>query len=65
VTLLRAPIANRDLTRIQLTWMVPSGFAAPYTAMLADRHSRRAILLWSSALRAAEKAVRERLGAVC
>jgi MFS family permease len=36
-----------------LVRMVPSGIAAPYTAMLADRHSRRAILLWSSLLRAA------------
>jgi MFS family permease len=87
VTLLRALLANRELTRIQLAWagasfgnwafsillalyayahggteavalavlvrMVPSGFVAPYTAMLADRHSRRSILLWSSVLRAA------------
>jgi hypothetical protein len=32
--------------------MLPSAVAAPYAAMLADRHSRRAILLWSAALRA-------------
>jgi MFS family permease len=33
--------------------MVPSGLAAPYAAMLVDRHPRRAILLWSAALRSA------------
>ena len=32
--------------------MLPSGVAAPYTAMLADRHSRRAVLVWSATLRA-------------
>jgi MFS family permease len=31
--------------------MVPSGLAAPYLAMLVDRHSRRAILVWSSVIR--------------
>jgi predicted MFS family arabinose efflux permease len=31
--------------------MVPSGLAAPYAALLVDRHPRRAILLWSAALR--------------
>jgi predicted MFS family arabinose efflux permease len=33
--------------------MLPAGVAAPYAAMLADRHSRRSILLWSAVLRAA------------
>jgi predicted MFS family arabinose efflux permease len=33
--------------------MLPAGLAAPYAAMLADRHSRRSILLWSAVLRAA------------
>ena len=33
--------------------MLPSGLAAPYAAMLVDRHSRRSVLLWSSVLRAA------------
>ena len=33
--------------------MLPAGLAAPYAAMLADRHARRSILLWSSVLRAA------------
>ncbi len=33
--------------------MLPAGLAAPYAAVLADRHSRRSILLWSSILRAA------------
>ena len=33
--------------------MLPAALAAPYTAVLADRHSRRAILLWSCVLRAA------------
>ena len=28
--------------------MVPAGLAAPYAAMLADRHSRRSVLLWSA-----------------
>ena len=32
--------------------MVPSGLAAPYAAMLADRHSRRTILVWSAVARA-------------
>jgi MFS family permease len=32
--------------------MVPAGLAAPYTSMLADRHSRRAILVWSAVVRA-------------
>ena len=31
--------------------MLPSGLAAPYAALLADRHSRRAILLWSALAR--------------
>jgi MFS family permease len=33
--------------------MLPAALAAPYAAMLADRHSRRAILLWSGVIRAA------------
>jgi len=33
--------------------MLPAGLAAPYAAMLADRHARRSILLWSAVLRAA------------
>lgn len=33
--------------------MLPAGLAAPYAAVLADRHSRRSILFWSSLLRAA------------
>jgi MFS family permease len=33
--------------------MLPSGLAAPYAAMLADRHPRRSVLLWSAALRGA------------
>jgi MFS family permease len=33
--------------------MVPAGLAAPYAAMLADRHSRRSLLLWSAVARAA------------
>lgn len=33
--------------------MLPAAVAAPYAAVLADLHSRRSILLWSSALRAA------------
>jgi MFS family permease len=87
MTLLRALLANRDLTRVEVAWaaaalgdyafsillalyaygeggagavaltvvvrMLPSGVVAPYTAMLADRHSRRAILIWASAARAA------------
>ncbi|MEA2291498.1 MAG: hypothetical protein QOF17_518 [Solirubrobacteraceae bacterium] len=36
-----------------VTRMLPAGVAAPYAAMLADRHSRRSILLWSALLRAA------------
>ncbi len=32
--------------------MLPAGLAAPYAAMLADRHPRRSILLWSAVLRA-------------
>ena len=51
--------------------MLPAGLAAPYAAMLADRHSRRTVLLWSSALRtfallgcAAAAAVGAPLGAV-
>ena len=36
-----------------LVRMLPAGLAAPYAAMLADRHSRRTVLLWSAALRAA------------
>jgi Cyclic nucleotide-binding domain/Major Facilitator Superfamily len=32
--------------------MLPSGLAAPYTAMLVDRHSRRAVLVWASVARA-------------
>ena len=32
--------------------MLPAALAAPYVAVLADRHSRRSILLWSSVLRA-------------
>jgi MFS family permease len=28
--------------------MLPSGLAALYTAMLVDRHSRRAVLVWAS-----------------
>ena len=28
--------------------MLPAGLAAPYAAMLADRHSRRLVLLWSA-----------------
>ena len=32
--------------------MLPSAVAAPYAAMLVDRHSRRSILLWSSMIRA-------------
>jgi predicted MFS family arabinose efflux permease len=31
--------------------MVPSGLAAPYTAMLVDRHSRRVVLVWTSVIR--------------
>jgi Cyclic nucleotide-binding domain/Major Facilitator Superfamily len=31
--------------------MLPAGLAAPYAAMLADRHARRSVLLWSAALR--------------
>jgi len=31
--------------------MLPSALAAPYAALLADRHSRRAILLWSAVAR--------------
>jgi 2-polyprenyl-3-methyl-5-hydroxy-6-metoxy-1,4-benzoquinol methylase len=31
--------------------MLPSGLAAPYTAMLVDRHSRRSVLVWTSAVR--------------
>jgi hypothetical protein len=37
--------------------MLPSAVAAPYAAMLADRHSRREILLWSALGRAAMLAV--------
>ena len=33
--------------------MLPPGLAAPYAAMLADRHPRRSVLLWSETLRAA------------
>jgi len=33
--------------------MLPSGLAAPYAAMLADRHPRQSVLLWSAVLRAA------------
>ena len=33
--------------------MLPSGLAAPYTALLVDRHSRRAILVWTSVIRTA------------
>jgi predicted MFS family arabinose efflux permease len=33
--------------------MVPSGLAAPYTSMLVDRHSRRSVLVWTSAFRTA------------
>jgi predicted MFS family arabinose efflux permease len=33
--------------------MVPAALAAPYAAMLVDRHSRRRVLIWSAALRAA------------
>ena len=36
-----------------LVRMLPAGLAAPYAAMLADRRSRRSVLLWSAALRAA------------
>jgi Na+/melibiose symporter-like transporter len=36
--------------------MLPSAVAAPYTAMLVDRHSRRSILVWSSLIRAASLA---------
>lgn len=36
--------------------MLPSALAAPYTAMLVDRHSRRAILVWTSVLRTASLA---------
>ena len=36
-----------------LVRMLPAGLAAPYAAMLADRSSRRSVLLWSAALRAA------------
>jgi MFS family permease len=36
--------------------MVPSALAAPYTAMLVDRHSRRSILVWTSVIRAASLA---------
>ena len=32
--------------------MVPAGLAAPYAAMLADRHSRRWLLTWSALARA-------------
>ena len=32
--------------------MVPAGLAAPYAAMLADRHSRRSLLTWSALARA-------------
>jgi MFS family permease len=32
--------------------MLPAGLAAPYAAVLADRHSRRSVLVWTSALRA-------------
>jgi predicted MFS family arabinose efflux permease len=32
--------------------MLPSGLAAPYVALLVDRHSRRSILFWSAVLRA-------------
>ena len=31
--------------------MLPSGLAAPYIAMLVDRHSRRSILVWTSVIR--------------
>ena len=33
--------------------MLPAGLGAPYAATLADRHSRRSVLLWSAALRTA------------
>jgi hypothetical protein len=33
--------------------MLPSAAAAPYAAMLVDRHSRRAVLQWASVVRAA------------
>ena len=36
--------------------MLPSGLAAPYTAMLVDRHSRRATLVWTSVIRTASLA---------
>ena len=36
--------------------MLPSALAAPYTAMLVDRHSRRSILVWTSVIRAASLA---------
>ncbi len=36
--------------------MLPAGLAAPYTAMLVDRHSRRAILVWTSVIRTASLA---------
>jgi Major Facilitator Superfamily/Cyclic nucleotide-binding domain len=34
-----------------LARMLPAGLAAPYTAMLVDRHSRRSVLVWTSVIR--------------